>query len=125
MAGVALGMEAWAIHNNKANWQTMVFTVLALSQLGHVLTIRSDKIVLFRKNMFSNMPLFTTVLFTGALQLTIIYLPLANDLLKTKPLSFNDLMICIAISSVIFFSAELEKWLRVKIISNKNSLNKK
>src|SRR5690606_31016555 len=43
MAGVTLGTQAWAIQNNNTHWQTMVFTVLSVSQLGHVLAIRSDR----------------------------------------------------------------------------------
>ena len=40
MAGVSLITQAYAIHLASAHWQTMVFTVLTLSQMGHVLAIR-------------------------------------------------------------------------------------
>ena len=43
MAGVTLGIQAWATHHDKPHWQTMVFTVLSLAQLGHVLAIRSER----------------------------------------------------------------------------------
>lgn len=53
MAGVTLGIQAWAIHNSHSNWQTMVFTVLSLTQLGHVLAIRSDRQFLYKQGLFT------------------------------------------------------------------------
>lgn len=46
MAGISLSAQAWAINNN-LHWQTIVFNVLCLSQMGHVLAIRSEKQSLF------------------------------------------------------------------------------
>jgi P-type Ca2+ transporter type 2C len=112
MAGITLGIQAWAIYHGNPDWQTMVFTVLSLSQLGHVLAIRSEKEFIFRIGIFSNLPLLATVLFTLVLQLTVIYLPAANIVFKTQPLSLNDLMICIGASVVLFHSVELEKWFK-------------
>jgi P-type Ca2+ transporter type 2C len=43
MAGITLGTQAWAINQGLDHWQTMIFRVLSLSQLGHVLAIRSDR----------------------------------------------------------------------------------
>src|SRR3972149_6708249 len=36
MGAASLFTQAWAIHTGNGHWQTMVFTVLTLSQLGHV-----------------------------------------------------------------------------------------
>ena len=36
MAGVTLLTQAWAYHTANAHWQSMVFTVLTLSQLANV-----------------------------------------------------------------------------------------
>src|SRR3989338_4254406 len=41
MGGVCIVVQAWAMHTGSPNWQTMVFTVLTLSQMGHVLAIRT------------------------------------------------------------------------------------
>jgi Ca2+-transporting ATPase len=54
MAGIILFVQAWSIKTDKAHWQTMVFTVLCLTQLGHVLAIRSEKESLFKIGVFSN-----------------------------------------------------------------------
>ena len=34
MGGVSIFTQAWAYHTGHAHWQTMVFTVLTLSQMG-------------------------------------------------------------------------------------------
>lgn len=116
MAGLTLGTQAWAISNDVEYWQTMVFLILSLSQLGHVMAIRSDRTYLFRQGLFTNKPLFYTVLFTFFLQIAIIYLPLANEIFKTKPLEPFHLMICIVISTVVFHAVEIEKWIKRKFI---------
>ncbi|MGE5319975.1 MAG: cation-translocating P-type ATPase, partial [Hyphomicrobiaceae bacterium] len=54
MGGVSLLTQAWAIHIGSAHWQSMVFTVLTLSQLGHVLAIRSERESLFTQGLLSN-----------------------------------------------------------------------
>jgi Ca2+-transporting ATPase len=112
MAGVTLGVQAWAIQQHNTHWQTMVFTVLSLSQLGHVLAIKSEKTFLYQQGIFSNRPLIMAVIFTAALQVAIIYIPFANDIFKTQPLNFQELMICIGLSAVVFHAVELEKWIK-------------
>lgn len=112
MAVVTLGTQAWAIHTNHENWQTMVFTVLSLAQLGHVMAIRSDHTFIYKKGIFSNLSLAIAVIGTFIIQLGVIYLPFANKIFKTAPLSFSDLMICIGIAAVIFHAVEIEKWVR-------------
>lgn len=112
MAGVTLGVQAWATHHEKDNWQTMVFTVLSLAQLGHVLAIRSEKESLFSQGLFSNLQLFGAVVLTFLLQLGVIYIPFANELFKTKPLNFEEILICIGASAIVFFAVELEKWVK-------------
>ncbi|MBL0340706.1 MAG: cation-translocating P-type ATPase [Bacteroidetes bacterium] len=94
------------------HWQTMIFTVLAFSQLGHVLAIRSDREFLYKQGIFSNLPLVGAVVLTFFLQLIVIYLPEANIIFKTQPLTIRELFICLAVSSIVFHAVELEKWVR-------------
>lgn len=120
MAGITLGVQAWAINKGLDHWQTMVFTVLSLSQLGHVLAIRSDREFLYKQGIFSNIPLLGAILLTCALQLTVIYLPIANEIFKTQPLSFSELIICVGASAVLFHAVELEKWVKGKLAEKNN-----
>lgn len=115
MAGITLAIQAYALNKGNENWQTMVFTVLSLSQLGHVLAIRSEREFMYKKGIFSNLPLLGSVAFTFILQLAVIYLPLANKVFKTNPLSISELALCIIASSIVFHAVELEKWVKSKI----------
>lgn len=119
MAAVTLGTQAWSLYQGLEHWQTMVFTVLAMSQLGHVLAVRSDRTFLYKQGLFSNLPLILSVGITFLLQLSVIYLPFMNKIFKTQPLTVEELSITIGMSVVVFHAVELEKWL--KKIRRKNS----
>lgn len=120
MAGVTLGTQAWALGIGNSHWQTMVFTVLSLSQLGHVLAIRSDREFLYRQSPFSNLPLLGAILLTFILQLAVIYFPVANTIFKTQPLSLIELVICIGLSAIVFHAVEMEKWVKQQLYLKKN-----
>jgi Ca2+-transporting ATPase len=119
MAGVTLSVQAYGVHNGNSHWQTMVFTVLSLSQLGHAFAIRSERTFLFRQGLFSNKELFWAVVFTFGLQLAVIYVPFLNVVFKTAPLSMEELAICIGMSAVVFHAVELEKWIKARLYIKK------
>jgi Ca2+-transporting ATPase len=110
MAGIVLFAQAWSIKTGHAHWQTMVFTVLCLTQLGHVLAIRSEKESLFKMGLFSNKPLLGAVILSFVFQMLTIYVPSLNPIFKTEPLTFNELILTLALSSMVFFAVEIEKW---------------
>jgi len=111
IGAISLWTEAWGIGRGNGHWQTMVFTVLSISQMGHVLAIRSERESLFKIGILSNRPLLLTVIFTLLLQLATIYVPFLNDLLKTQPLTGQELAVCLVISTSVFWAVELEKFL--------------
>ncbi|PKN13846.1 MAG: ATPase [Deltaproteobacteria bacterium HGW-Deltaproteobacteria-4] len=112
MGGVALATQAWSLHDGSSHWQTMVFTVLCLSQMGHVLAIRSGRESFFSQGIFSNKPLTGAILLTFALQMATIYVPLLQPIFKTKALTLAELALTLALSSLVFFAVEIEKWLK-------------
>ncbi|MDD5333024.1 MAG: cation-translocating P-type ATPase [Rhodoferax sp.] len=113
IGGLCLALQAWAMSSGHAHWQTMVFTVLTLSQMAHVLAIRSETQSLFRIGLASNRPLLGAVLLTVALQLATIYVPPLNPIFKTQPLSLLELLLCLGASAVVLVAVEIEKlWLR-------------
>ncbi|MCU0368315.1 MAG: cation-translocating P-type ATPase [Cyclobacteriaceae bacterium] len=114
MAAITLGLQAWAIKMGDTHWQTMVFTVLSLAQLGHVFAIRSDRQTLFSQGITSNKPLLGAVILTCVLQLMVIYLPFANAIFKTQPLTLIELLICIGAAATLFHAVEFEKWVKRK-----------
>lgn len=111
MAGLTLGIQAWSLKTG-GHWQTMVFTVLSLAQLGHALGVRGERSYLFQQGIFSNLPLLGAVLLTALLQLAVVYIPALNAIFRTQPLSLRELGICIGLAAVVFHAVELEKWVR-------------
>ena len=93
-------------------WQTMIFTVLTMSQMGQAMSVRSDRESLFKLGLRSNTPLLGAVLVTFALQLMVIYWGPLQRVFGTEPLSMLELAIALAVSSVVFWAVEAEKLVR-------------
>jgi Ca2+-transporting ATPase len=109
MGGVTLFTQAWSYHTGSAHWQSMTFTVLTLSQMGHVLAIRSERDSLFRQGIMSNRPLLGAVALTFVLQMMTLYVPALNGIFKTEPLDWDELVLCLVLSSAVFVAVEIEK----------------
>jgi len=112
MGAACIVTQAWSIRTGFAHWQTMVFTVLCLSQMGHVLAIRSERESLFSQGLLSNRPLVGAFALTFALQLATIYVPFLNPVFKTEPLTLAELGLTLAMSTVVFVAVEIEKLLK-------------
>lgn len=115
MGIVTLSMQAWALHEGDAHWQTMTFTVLCFSQLGNVMAIRSDRKSIFKIGLLSNKPMLVALLVTVGLQLAVIYAPFFNAIFKTQPLTLKELAITLAVSSIVFWVVEIEKMVKNKL----------
>lgn len=105
-ASVCLGLAAWA-HDAGRPWQTMLFSTLALLQLGNAFAARSERRSSFglRANPF----LTWSILGSITLQLVLPYLPATRALLTLEPMALGDLLLVLAASSVTFWAIELEK----------------
>jgi Ca2+-transporting ATPase len=93
-------------------WQTMLFTVLTVSQMFHVLAIRLDRGSIFTASPWSNPLLYLAVLVTLLLQVALIYVPFLQGVFETMALPVTDLFIAIGISSLILFLIEAIKWVQ-------------
>ena len=111
IGGISIAVMAWAISRELVYWQTMVFTVLTISQLFHSVAVRSESESLFRIGLFTNLPMVGAIIFTFTLHMAVIYLPVFNSIFHTQPLPLDELMICLLVSSSIFVAVEFEKWL--------------
>jgi Ca2+-transporting ATPase len=111
MAALALGTQALTIRDSNSHWQTMTFTVLTLSQLFHLVAIRSERISIWTLGVRGNPALFYAVVAAFGLQLGTLYVPAMNRIFHTVPLSWRELAVCVAVSSVVLFAVEGEKWL--------------
>ncbi|MBA3870322.1 MAG: cation-translocating P-type ATPase [Anaerolineae bacterium] len=117
VSGLALGL--WAFHNFQngvpdfaANtWNTMVFFFLTVAQMGHALALRSHRESTFTIGFTGNKLLLGAVVVTIILQTAAVYLPFFNRVFNTTPLTASQLLICIVLSTIVFWGAEIEKWM--------------
>jgi Ca2+-transporting ATPase len=79
--------------------------------MAHVLAIRSEHDSLFQIGISTNKALLGAVVLTFVLQLAVIYVPLLQEFFATQALPAADLALGVAISSLIFWGVELEKWM--------------
>ncbi|GGL90637.1 magnesium-transporting ATPase [Deinococcus aerolatus] len=111
IGSVSLGVGYLYWRAGLDTWQTMVFATLTLSQMGHVLAVRSGRESLFRQGLASNPALGGAVALTTLLQLAVIYLPALQTVFQTRPLPAADLALALALSTAAFCAVELEKWM--------------
>ncbi len=114
MGLVSLGMGYWTWRAGWGSWQTVTFTTLTLSQMGNALAVRSRQ-PLFKVGVFSNRALLGAVVLTFLMQLAVIYTPFLQGLFKTQALTLGELVLSLALSTVVFWGVELEKWLRRRV----------
>ncbi len=96
-------------------WRTMVFTTLALAQMGNALAIRSNRLLLMQLGLFTNPALVGAVALTFALQLAVIYVPFLQGIFNTVPLTLGQLLLSIGLSTLVFVAVELVKLVRQQI----------
>jgi P-type Ca2+ transporter type 2C len=112
MGGLVLGTQVLSMKYNDGHWQTMVFSVLCLTQLGHVLAIRSERQSLFKQGLLSNKTLLLAVGVAFLLQMITIYVPVLNAVFHTQPLNFMEMVLVLCVSSLVFVAVEIEKWIK-------------
>ncbi len=89
-ASIALTYCFWR-QRPDGQWQTVLFSCLALAQIGQALALRSFGHSLFSIGFFGNPVLLCMVLAVVALQLSVVYLPCAQPFFATMPLSAETL----------------------------------
>ncbi|APB34281.1 HAD superfamily P-type ATPase [Gloeomargarita lithophora Alchichica-D10] len=118
LALVTIALMVWAYQytNNTEipgldprRWQTMVFTTLCISQMGHALAVRSDSRLLIELNPGSNPWIWWAVGLMTLAQVLIIYVPALRAFFNVFYLPPGELLICMAFSTLVFVWVELEK----------------
>ena len=105
---LGIGYAYWQVKSPQ--WQTMVFTTLTLSQLAHVMAIRSERHSLFRIGLLSNRFLLAAVFVVVVFQLILVYATFAQKVFQTTALSVWNLTVSLVAAAVIFLAVETEKW---------------
>jgi Ca2+-transporting ATPase len=73
--------------------------------------VRSSRDSLLRIGLFSNPLLLGMVVLVLGLQMGAIYIPFMQNILRTQPLAFADLMVCLVFGTLVFIAIEIEKLL--------------
>jgi P-type Ca2+ transporter type 2C len=111
MAIISLGVGfVYWLNDPASPWQTMLFTTLTLSEMGYVMAIRSSRDSLLKIGIFSNPALVGAVVLTTILQIAVVYVPFLQNILNTRPLPLNDLLLCIILATTLFWAVEIQKW---------------
>jgi Ca2+-transporting ATPase len=108
MGLVCLGVQALALSLDWA-WQTMVFTTLALLQLGNAMAVRSERRSVFRLGLTTNLPLTLAVASTFVVQLALVYIPALQPIFATETLGGPELAVVLLASSFGLVGVEIEK----------------
>ena len=101
------GWFYWRAGNE--SWQTMLFTVMTISQMFHVMAIRMERESIFTTSPRTNPLLYGAVLVTLLLQFALIYVPFLQDVFGTQALTAAEMGIAFAISSAILWVIEGQK----------------
>jgi P-type Ca2+ transporter type 2C len=112
MAAVVLPVQALA-RAAGWHWPTMVFTTLALLQLGHALAVRSERQSLKALGISTNPWLLGAVGLGAAAQMAIVLFPAFHGVFGTRGLGLGELAVVALASPAVFLAVELEKaWRR-------------
>ncbi len=118
LVGLLLGITALLPEllsiGGEETWRTMIFTTLALAQMGNALVVRSERDSIFSIGFTSNPLLLASVIITVILQLMVIYLPPLQGIFKTTSLNWWELLMSFVLASVLFWAVELAKWVKRK-----------
>jgi Ca2+-transporting ATPase len=92
--------------------RTLAFTVLALGQIFHVLSIHAGSRSFFRTWFSHNRFMLWATLATVILQVVVIYVPFMQNLFGTYPLTAVELLLALVLASVLFWIIEIPKLFR-------------
>ncbi len=94
--------------------QTIVFTVLIITQMFNALNASSETESVFKKGLLSNIYLILAISLSIGMQVAIIYVPVLAKLFKVVPLTGMDWLYITIVSSSILILGESVKLIRRK-----------
>jgi Ca2+-transporting ATPase len=110
IVSLSLGYAYWQAE--QATWQTIIFTILVMSQVFFALAVRSERDSLFTIGLMSNRAMLGAVLSTFLLQLAVIYVPFMQSIFQTTALPPWELALCLGLSTIVLWVSELEKLIK-------------
>jgi P-type E1-E2 ATPase len=107
LLSIGAGLNFWQA--GQAQWQTVLFTTLVFSQLAVAVGARSELNSVLRVGLFSNRSMVLAMALTVALQLVVIYLPLAQSIFGTTTLTASELALTAGLALLTLLAVELWK----------------
>jgi Ca2+-transporting ATPase len=90
-------------------WQTVLFTSIAFAELAGGFAMRSERISLLRLGVLGNRALVGAVALTVLLQVLLVIVPFARDVLDLRPLDAGHWLLVVAIALAYLVVVELDK----------------
>jgi magnesium-transporting ATPase (P-type) len=119
----AFGLFLWDQQRGAtlAQARTTAINVIVVVETFYVFNCRSLTRSMFTVGVFSNRWLLAGVAAMMALQMVITYVPLANRLFHTAPLSWDVWMRIVAVGMMAYAVVECEKWIRLRLRRRKSA----
>jgi Ca2+-transporting ATPase len=114
MGSLGLALGSWYYFTGHEEWQTIVFTFLAVAQVFHALASRSSRDSFFKKGSARNLLLVAMSFLVVLLQLLVLYVPAVRSFFNLNPIHPFDLLVVIGTGALVFLVIEVEKSLRRK-----------
>ncbi|HEU5036611.1 MAG TPA: cation-transporting P-type ATPase [Nocardioides sp.] len=96
-----------ALHETYLRATTMTFAGIVACQVGTALAARTDRVSLLRVGVLTNRLLVVGIAFELAVTAVAIYVPLAQDVLGTRPLHASELAVLACFPVVVWTADEL------------------
>jgi Ca2+-transporting ATPase len=92
--------------------RTVAVTTMVFFQFFQAWNSRSELQSVFRINPMSNPFLFYSMIAAFLAQLSVIYVPAFQWIFRTEPISINEWVQIILVSSTVIIAVEIDKWMR-------------
>ena len=106
--GILIGLTTLAVYvgflnsgNSLEVARTAAFVTLVATQLIHVFECKSERLPLYRINIFNNLKLIGSVIISAGVVLASLYVPFLRTIFQTQPLSLVQLLVVVASSLVV------------------------
>jgi Ca2+-transporting ATPase len=109
---VAFSYSLYGLHQEIEQARTVAFTVMVVAQLVHAFNCRSERLSLFQLGVGTNRALVWAFLFSLAVQVAILTVPVFAPIFKVAPLPIEDWALMGGMGLLPFFIMESIKALR-------------
>jgi Ca2+-transporting ATPase len=90
---------------------TMVFAGIVMAQIGNLLGCQTTRTSAFKVGLFKNKWIIRGIIFEVIVLLSIIYIPLLQNIFSTTALGLNEWLYLLPFIPIIFFAEELRKYI--------------